>query len=185
MGKKGKKNIPTALFTCLKCGDLKVGTQTIRISRYRLDMGTHPIKSVTTVDYPAAPASDHSVSGLMTTFTAAANLAFGDVCYINSSGQAALVDADAIASSSGLVMCADATISSAASGNFLLHGVARDDTWAWTPGALIYITVTGTTGNTLSATAPTGTDDVIQIVGVATHADRMFFSPQLVQVEHT
>ena len=47
------------------------------------------------------------------------------------------------------------------------------------------ITVTGTTGNTLSQTAPSATDDVIQIVGVATHADRMFFNPSLVQVEHT
>jgi hypothetical protein len=32
---------------------------------------------------------------------------------------------------------------------------------------------------------PTGADDVIQIMGVATHADRMYFNPQLVQIEHT
>jgi hypothetical protein len=78
-----------------------------------------------------------------------------------------------------------ATIATDAAGEFLLLGIARDDTWNWTVGGLIYITVTATTGNTLSQTAPTGTDDVIQIVGVATHADRMFFNPQLVQVEHT
>jgi hypothetical protein len=131
----------------------------------------------------AAP-SDHAASGMIIPLTAAATLAFGDVCYINSSGQAALVDADAIASASGLVM-AVGTISSGSSGNFLLFGIARDDTWNWTIGGLIYITVTGTTGNTLSQSQPSGVDDVIQIVGVATHADRMLFSPQLVQVERT
>jgi hypothetical protein len=107
------------------------------------------------------------------------------VCYIAADGQAQLVDADAIATSSALVMCADATINANATGNYLLYGIARDDTWNWTVGGLIYITVTGTTTNTLSQTAPTGTDDVIQIVGVATHADRMLFFGNLVQVEHT
>jgi hypothetical protein len=48
LGRVGKKNVPTSLFTCLKCGDLKVGTRTIKISRYRLDMGDKPIKSIKT-----------------------------------------------------------------------------------------------------------------------------------------
>jgi hypothetical protein len=84
---------------------------------------------------------------------------------------------------SGLFMCVDAQIAADATGNFMILGFARDDTWNWTVGGTIYGTVTGTTGNTLSQTAPTGTDDVVQILGVATHADRMFFSPQLTQVE--
>ena len=132
----------------------------------------------------AAPGSDHNATGLTITLTAAANVAFGDVCYIDANGKAALIDADAIASMSGIVM-AIASISADAAGTFMLQGVARDDTWNWTVGGLIYGTVTGTTGNTLSQTAPTGTDDVIQIVGVATHADRMYFNPQLIQIEHT
>lgn len=132
----------------------------------------------------AAPAADVTASGLIITLTAAGNVGFGDVCYIASTGKATIVDADAIASSSGIVM-ALGTISADAAGSFLLHGIARNDAWNWTVGGLIYITVTATTGNTLSQTAPSGTDDVIQIVGVATHADRMFFNPQLVQIEHT
>jgi hypothetical protein len=114
---------------------------------------------------------------------AAVELNFGDVGYINASGKVALVDADAIATSSGLFMCVDETIEADASGMFLAIGVARNDSWAFTPGGLIFITITGTTGNTLSQSAPTGEDDVVQIVGVATHADRMFFNPQLVQIE--
>jgi hypothetical protein len=139
--------------------------------------------SVDTVHITAEPASDHLATGMKVQLEAAQATAFGDVCYIASDGKATLVDADAIATSSGLVMCADATIAASATGNWLAFGIARDDSWAWTAGSLIYITVTGTTGNTLSQTAPTGTDDVVQIVGVATHADRMFFQPQLVQVE--
>jgi hypothetical protein len=135
----------------------------------------------------AAPGSDHIASGIKIQLAAHENQAFGDVCYIASDGQAQLVDADAIATGIGVVMCADASISANATGNYLLFGVARDDTWAWTVGGLIYITVTGTTGNTLTQTQPpvTGVDDVIQVVGVATHADRMFFNPQLTNIERT
>lgn len=133
----------------------------------------------------AAPASDHMASGTLIALTAGVTMNFGDVGYIKSDGKVGLIDADAIATMSGVVMCADASITANASGNFLLFGIARDDTWAWTVGGLIYGTVTGTTGNTLSQTAPTGTDDVVQIMGVATHADRMLFKPSLAQVELT
>ena len=129
----------------------------------------------------AAP-SDVSASGTIITLTANEDQAFGDVCRINSDGEAQIVDADAIATSSGVVM-AIATISADNSGSYLMMSVARDDSWAWTPGGLIYITVTGTSTNTLSQTAPVGDDDVVQIVGVATHADRMMFMPNLVQTE--
>jgi len=40
------KIISVSAKVCLKCGDLKIGTQTIKISRFRLDMGSLPIKSV-------------------------------------------------------------------------------------------------------------------------------------------
>ena len=133
----------------------------------------------------AALGSDHTVSGQVITLTAGANVAFGDFCYMKADGKMGLVDADAIATMSGVFMAAE-TIAADAAGLFLMPGgVARDDTWAWTVGGLIFATVTGTTGNTLSQTAPTGVDDVIQIVGVAMHADRMLFLPQLVQIEHT
>lgn len=137
----------------------------------------------TSLPITAAPASDHTASGITIQLMAGATMAFGDVGYVASTGKVALIDADAIATMSGLVMCADASISADATGTFLLLGIARDDTWSWTVGGLIYGTVTGTTGNTLSQTAPTGTDDVVQILGVATHADRMLFNPQLVQTE--
>jgi hypothetical protein len=46
MGKDGQRYVPTALFTCLECGDLKVGRHTIRISGSRMDMDNKPIKNI-------------------------------------------------------------------------------------------------------------------------------------------
>lgn len=130
----------------------------------------------------ASPGSDHTANGTVIILTANENQNFGDVCFINSSGKAQLGDADAIATASCIVMCTE-TVTANNTAVYLLNGVARDDTWAWTIGGLVYLTVTGTTGNTLSQTAPTGTDDVVQILGVALSADVMYFNPQLVQVE--
>ncbi len=140
---------------------------------------------INNLDLTPAPGADHTCSGIKVTLTAGVNMAIGDVGYIASTGKVALGKGDAIATGSCVVMCADATISADAAGSFLLFGIARDDTWAWTVGGLIYLSITGTTANTLTQTAPSATNNVIQIVGVATHADRMLFSPQLVQVEHT
>lgn len=129
----------------------------------------------------AAPSADVTADGLKVDLVAAENLVFGEVCYINSSGKLAKGDADAIATSSALFM-ALASISTDATGSFLHIGFARNDAWNWTVGGLIYLS---TSPGALTQTAPSGTDDVIQILGVATHADRMVFNPNLVQVEHT
>ena len=59
----------------------------------------------------------------------------------------------------------------------------RDDSYAgWTVGGLLYLS---TTAGAITQTAPSGTDDVIQILGVAYASKIIFFNPQLVQVEHT
>jgi len=134
------------------------------------------------VTLTAAPGSDHTATGIKITLTANEGQAFGDVCYIGSDGDAALADADAYATSSALFMCLE-TVTTGNPASYLALGIARDDTWTWTVGGLIYLSTTGTTGNTLTQTAPTGTGDIVQIVGVATHADRMYFKPELIQIE--
>jgi len=50
MAQKGKKVIavPSAKI-CLKCGLLKIGVQTIKISSFRLDMGDLPINNAKAV----------------------------------------------------------------------------------------------------------------------------------------
>jgi hypothetical protein len=165
-------SVTTSTFT----GNLSGADDTVQKALETLD-------DVNPTSFTAAAASDHTASGLTTTFTANENQAFGDVCYINADGEMQLADADAIASAKVVAMCISATVSADASGTYLLQGFARDDTWAWTVGGFVYLSISGTTGNTLSQTAVSGTDDCMVIVGVATHADRLYFNPQLVIIE--
>ena len=126
--------------------------------------------------------SDHAGSGIKGPFTAHEALTFGQVCYLNADGEMALADADAAASSLVVAM-ALASIDADASGSFLILGIARDDTWAWTPGGALYLDTT--TAGGMTQTAPSGTDDVVIVLGVATHADRVLFRPSGVLVVHT
>lgn len=130
------------------------------------------------------PDNDHESSGTKITLIANEDQYFGDICYIYSNGNAKIANATVISTSSAIVMCSDNRIDANTSGSYLLNGIARNDSWSWTVGGLVYLTTNGTTSNTLSQTAPSATNNVIQIIGIATHADRIFFNPSLVQVEH-
>lgn len=175
------KGVPTSLFTCLNCGDLRVGARTIKISRYRLDMGNLPIKSVSTVGINESLASDHTASGIIVSMTAGENLVFGDIVYFKSDGKCWKADANGTATYPAMGM-AIATINTDAAGDILLHGTARDDTWAWTVGGVIYLSIEA---GAATKTQPSATNDVIQVLGIATHADRIYFNPSADYLTHT
>lgn len=141
--------------------------------------------TIPNIPVTAAPGTDLTATGMTIQLTAGVALTFGDVCYIDSAGKAQLGNATDISKAPIAIMCVDASIALNATGTFLLLGVVRRDAWNWTPGGLVYVSTTGTTTNTLTQTQPATTNNVIQIVGVATHADRLLFNPQLVTVEHT
>ena len=133
----------------------------------------------------AVPSADHGSSGTKITLQANEAQTFGDICFINSSGKAQLAKADAAATSGALVMCCDATIAANGSGNYLLIGIARDASWSWTVGGLVFLSTTGVTQGTLTQSLPTAVNSVTQVIGVATNAGRIFFNPSLVQVVHS
>ena len=62
----------------------------------------------------------------------------------------------------------------------LIQGIARDDSWAWTPGGRIYV---GETAGALTQTAPSDDGDFIQVVGIALTADSIYFAPELTTIE--
>jgi len=128
------------------------------------------------------PSADLTSSGIKITLTANENQTAGDACFINSSGKAQIGDADAIATASCVALCIEDVVTNA-TGTYLLHGFFRKNSWNWTVGGTIYLSTTGTTTNTLTHTAPSGTDDVIQVLGMAVHADCIYFKPELTQVE--
>ena len=62
----------------------------------------------------------------------------------------------------------------------MTQGYITNYSWSWTVGGLIYAS---TTAGELTQTAPSGSGDQVQVVGFATHTDRIFFNPNYMLIE--
>lgn len=125
----------------------------------------------------AVPTSDGTATGPTTaSFNSSYTSAIGDLVYLTTSGTWALTDADALATTTGLLGIALAV---ATNGNPLLVAL---------PGAFVYATAfptltigapyyVGETAGTIQATIPTGADNAVRVVGFGFHADKLFFNP--------
>ncbi len=129
----------------------------------------------------AAPATDLTASGTIVSLTAGESLTFGMPVYIKSDGKMWKADANQ-ATLFPAQFLALGTISADATGFFLVEGFARNDAWSWTVGGAIYLSITI---GTMTQTQPSATDDCIQVLGFATHADRMLFRPSVDYITHT
>ena len=116
---------------------------------------------------------DHSFSGINAPMTAGENVVFGNVVYLKSDGKLWKTDADAVGTMPVLAFIGE-TITADSTGTVMFLGFARDDSWTWTVGGVIYASLT--TGG-ITQSAPSGPSDVVQVLGVATHADRIYFNP--------
>lgn len=184
LGIDKKKSVPTALFTCLKCGDLKVGTETIKISRYRLDMGELPMKSVAGVHLMNEPTANQTASGLIVSATVDTNAeGIGAPLFMAADGHLDTANATSSATSPCVALAVDSGTGS--DKRILLHGVLRNDAWNWTtgPGTISLVYVSTTTG-TLTQTQPSGTNQVIQPVGWALSDDSIYFAPSIMYLTH-
>ena len=183
LGMNKGKSVPTSLFTCLKCGDMKVGTQTIKISRFRLDMGELPINNAATIQLMNEPTADTTASGLIVTATVDTNAeGIGAPLFMAADGHLDTADADSNTTSPCVALALE---TGTGSKKILCHGVLRRDAWTWTTGpgsaSLIYIS---TTTGTLTQTQPSGADDIIQPVGWALSDDSIYFAPSLIYLTH-
>jgi hypothetical protein len=171
--------IPTSLFTCLRCGDLKVGIRTIKISRFRLDMGELPINNVAGIKLVEAP-SNQTVSGIIVSMTYGESINTGDLLYFKSDGKVYKANATGVATCP--VMGLALATASSGSNNVLLHGIYRDDSrYSFAVGGVVYLS---TTAGIETQSQPAATDNVIQVVGIATHADRIYFNPSPDYITH-
>ena len=102
------------------------------------------------------------------------SVAFPNLLYLKSDGKWWKADADAAATMPGLRMALESKSADQAC-SMLVHGRVRDDDWNWTVGGLIYAS---TDAGGFTQTAPSGTTDIVQIVGIAYHADKMIFNPE-------
>lgn len=125
--------------------------------------------------------SDQSYSGSTITLTYGESLVPGDVVYYKSDGKVYKADADGTSTYPAMGLATE-TASSGSHG-VLLFGIYRDDArFNWTVGGVLYLS---TTPGSMTQTAPSATDNVVQVLGIATHADRIYFCPQLDIATHT
>lgn len=132
------------------------------------------------INLNSAP-GNNTFSGPAISLTAGQNLAQWDVCYINNTSKMMKGSGIAIASSVIIAMATDA-ITSNASGLFVVGtSVIQNNSWSWTPGGLLYLSVT--TAGAMTQTVPTGSGQCVVVLGVALSATTIYFNPNLVIVE--
>lgn len=124
--------------------------------------------------------ADGTYSGIITQGVAGATLAFGNLCYLSAADTRwEKADADASATSGPVLlgMCVLAAASDGSTTYMLLYGKIRADAAfpTLTVGAPAFV---GTTEGEIQTTAPSGTGDIIRIVGQGcSTGNELFFCP--------
>lgn len=127
-----------------------------------------------------APANQ-TASGVTASFTYGESITLGDALYFDANGTVKKADANA----AGKYPAQFLALATASSGTnaVLCLGIYRDDSlYNWTVGGDLYLS---TTAGAITQTAPSATDDVIQLLGKATHADRIYFKPDNLWLTHS
>ncbi|MCK4679347.1 MAG: hypothetical protein KAT48_14530 [Bacteroidales bacterium] len=96
---------------------------------------------------------------------------FGSALFVASDGDYELADADA---ASTMPCIALALGTGTGTQDLLFHGFITNSSWSWTVGGEIYVS---TTAGGLTQTAPSGSGDEVQIIGVAISATTILFDP--------
>lgn len=129
----------------------------------------------------AIPDADNTAEGIKATLVAGESIDFPQVCYQNADSEIHLADADGSGTYPAFCMALESK-GNAEDVIVLMQGFVRDDDWTWTMGAIIYLS---DTPGGLTETAPSTDGDMIQVLGIATATDRIWFSPNLMLIEHS
>ena len=145
------------------------------------------INSTLDVHLDSTP-SDETVSGVTATFTAGEALVRGECVYLKAS-DTKMHKAVAAAGSvtPPCIALAAADIAQDAAGKFLLQGFITDNGSfpTYTVGDEVYTPEAETSSqNVPEATAPDSDGDLVQVLGIATGANTLFFNPSLDVIEH-
>lgn len=129
--------------------------------------------------FEADQATDHTGNGFAIRDTVGENVSENDVLYIKNDGKYWKADCDASTTMTARALALE-TITADNAGYLLVQGYFRDDSWSWTKGAILY--VSGTTGE-ITSTIPSGSGQVVQILGYARTATEIHFRPSYDTVE--
>lgn len=110
--------------------------------------------------------------GVVATFSG--TIASLQAVYISSNNTISLADADAATTmpAIGITISTDEEV--------LTHGYVMSTSWSWTAGDPVYVS---TTAGGLTQTAPSGTGDQVQVIGIAVDANAILIMPDLTLIE--
>lgn len=119
---------------------------------------------------------DEKWSGITELGTMGYGATVGDLIYLNvTDTKWELTDADAEATAFGKLGLVTATVSEDATTQVLLYGKMRSAAFpAFTVGAPVHV---GVTAGDVQVAAPTGTADIVRIIGYGNTAEDLFFCP--------
>ena len=147
-----------------------VGTGTITVANdAKINMG-----EAGKIDFGDSDPDDNEGTGIIFSMTAEETLAVGDVVCMHTSGKVKKADRSAVATmpAIGIITTggsADATVDVMVQG--VMHDSSAFPTFS-TVGQDIFVSTTGD----VTATAPSGSGDTVQKIGVALHADKVYFN---------
>ena len=129
--------------------------------------------------WDSTPDVNQTGSGITTTMTVdSTSTVFATALYIGANGDLEYADGSDSTSTPCIALALE---TGGGEKEVLLGGFIRNDAWNWTDiGEPVYLS---TTPGGLTQTAPSGSGEQVQIVGIAKSADIVYFKPDLVVVE--
>jgi hypothetical protein len=142
------------------------------------DMNGYDLLDVQGLILDGTPDADHSATGAQTdTFNAGETIAAGEVVYMHTDGEWHLADASVTATAEKDIAIA---LEAGTDGNPLqvaLSGAfVRDDSWSWTAGDTLYLSLTA--GDLSATVTATATDEVSRVIGYAYTSTVIRLAPQ-------
>ena len=171
---------PTPTSKKITAGNLRAGLLANIVEDPTPELGGNLDLNEKGIAYDWTLAADHTYSGDVITATAGETVVIGDVCYLKADGKFWKMNATAEVTTKGMCAMATGTITADASGVFLLKGLIRDDTWAWTAGSELWVPLTP--GNP-TETRPSATGNIVRLIGYAKSADYVWFDPDKTYIE--
>ena len=149
-----------------------------------LDCNGFGLTDVQSIKIDATPDADHTATGPQTdTIAAGMSVSAFEIVVLQADGKFDKSDASAVATAQG--MCGIA-LEAGTDTNPMLVGLAgsfvRDDTWAWTVGAELFMSLTA---GAITETKPSATTEIVRMIGHAVSADVIYFNPDNTYLEIT
>jgi hypothetical protein len=162
--------------------NLEIATNTLNTRAGILETSTNTLNTVATLHTTQINAISNNLDGAIlitregNAGAGGLNLGYSNLCYLTG-GSWSNANASTNVTSSGLLGIARG--SPLATHGMLLNGICTN-VWGFTAGQILYV---GVNNNQITATRPTGTNQVVRIVGYAINSTSIYFNPSRTYIE--